>query len=172
MTTGTKSVLFGAHAFWFHPFMVWCAWVRLYGWTWDVRIIASFFLHDIGYIGMERMDDERGEEHPIYGALIMHGLFDKSNTDYRWYDFTVRHSRFLCRRFGVEPSRLCYADKLVCLYHPRWLYWLQSTLSGELREYMENAAKYDVRRSTSFNDWWSIYREEITKWVYQNVTPM
>lgn len=50
MRVGTKSVLFGAHAFWLHGFFVAAGWVKLYGPPWDVRIWLSFFLHDVGYL--------------------------------------------------------------------------------------------------------------------------
>ena len=33
MRVGTKSVLFGAHAFWLHPFALAVAWWKLYRWT-------------------------------------------------------------------------------------------------------------------------------------------
>ena len=48
MKVGTKSVLFGAHAFWLHPFFVAVAWTRLYGFPWDPRLWVAFFVHDLG----------------------------------------------------------------------------------------------------------------------------
>ncbi len=38
MRIGTKSVVFGAHQFWIHPFFVFIAWWRLYGFPWDPRL--------------------------------------------------------------------------------------------------------------------------------------
>src|SRR5580658_6759401 len=50
MTIGTKSVLYGAHCAVLHPWFLAAAWSKLYGFPWDVRLWASFWLHDIGYI--------------------------------------------------------------------------------------------------------------------------
>ena len=51
MKIGTRSVLFGAHAFWLHPWFVAAAWWKLYGFPWDPRLWVAFFLHDLGYFG-------------------------------------------------------------------------------------------------------------------------
>ncbi len=50
MTIGTRSVLYGAHCAVLHPWFLAVAWSKLYGFPWDVRLWASFWLHDIGYI--------------------------------------------------------------------------------------------------------------------------
>ena len=76
MKTGTKSVLFGAHCFFLHPWFVAAAWTKLYGFPWDPRLWVAFFVHDLGYIGKAAMDDEDGETHPQFGARIMYRLFD------------------------------------------------------------------------------------------------
>ena len=49
MRVGTKSVLFGVHAIWIHPFFVVWAWWRLFGFPWDFRLWVAFFVHDSGY---------------------------------------------------------------------------------------------------------------------------
>lgn len=77
MTRGTKSLLFGIHAFWLHPFLVALAWIRLYGWPRDFRIWVAFFVHDLGYFGKKAMDNPEGETHPEFGAKLMHRWFDK-----------------------------------------------------------------------------------------------
>lgn len=76
MNIGTKSVLFGAHCFFIHPFFVALAWWRLYGFPWDPRLWVAFFVHDLGYLGKPNMDGAEGEEHPWLGAKIMAALFD------------------------------------------------------------------------------------------------
>ena len=87
MRVGTKSILFGAHAFWFHPFAVALAWWELYRWApaieggrWpaviDPRAWVVFFLHDIGYLGLSNMDGDEGEAHPEASAIILSILFD------------------------------------------------------------------------------------------------
>ena len=79
--TGTKSVLWGVHAFWWHPLMVAMAWVKLFGWPWDPRVWMAFFVHDLGYWGCPNMDGPEGKKHPEVGARIMH-VFDGYRTEY------------------------------------------------------------------------------------------
>ena len=138
MKTGTKSVLYGAHAFWLHPFFVAAAWWVLYGFPWDPRLWFAFFLHDVGYIGCEKMDDENGEKHPEVGAKIMHFLFDWGS-DY-WRNFTLLHSRHYAKTLGMKYSKLCVADKFAFCLTPAWLYIPMVTASGEIKEYLEEAA--------------------------------
>ena len=76
MRVGTKSVLFGAHAFWLHPFFVAAAWARLYGFPWDPRLWLAFFVHDLGYWGQPNMDGEEGEKHPEWAAQVMFRWFE------------------------------------------------------------------------------------------------
>jgi hypothetical protein len=49
VSVGTRSVLFGVHAFWLHPFITAEGWRRIYGFPWDVRLWVAFFVHDLGY---------------------------------------------------------------------------------------------------------------------------
>lgn len=58
---------------------------------------------------------------------------------WRWYEFTLYHSRFMARRDGRPHSRLCVADKLATCLTPWWLYLPMVNLSGEIHEYMERA---------------------------------
>lgn len=76
MKIGTKSVIFGAHCFFIHPFFLALAWWKLYSFPWDIRLWFVFFLHDIGYLGKPNMDGEEGETHPELGAKIVSRLFD------------------------------------------------------------------------------------------------
>lgn len=76
MKIGTKSILFGVHSFVIHPWFVALAWAKLYGFPWDPRLWAAFFLHDIGYFSKPNMDGPEGERHPVTGALVMSWLFD------------------------------------------------------------------------------------------------
>ena len=134
MTIGTRSVLFGAHCFLIHGFFVARGWWALWGFPWDPRLWAAFFIHDLGYIGRSDMDGCEGEEHVHLGAKIMGLLFGDS-----WADFTVRHSRYWSRKHGVTVSRLCYADKLAFAITPGWLYLPMARATGELAEYMEKS---------------------------------
>lgn len=104
-TVGTRSVLFGAHCFFLHPWFVAAAWWQLYGWrkvyigyapgypgSWrwrlgfrggptfaslrDPRLWLVFFVHDLGYFGKPNMDGPEGELHPYFGARVMSWLCD------------------------------------------------------------------------------------------------
>ena len=77
MTVGTKSVLFGAHCFFIHPWVVAIAWWKIYGFPWDPRLWIAFLVHDLGYLGKPNMDGIEVESHPELGARIMGWLFDK-----------------------------------------------------------------------------------------------
>lgn len=78
MKIGTKSVLFGAHCFFLHPFFVAIAWIKLYGFPFDPRVWLAFFVHDLGYWGKPNMDGPEGERHVEFGAKVLH-LFDLFN---------------------------------------------------------------------------------------------
>lgn len=147
MKIGTKSVLFGAHCFLLHPFFVAEAWRRLYGFPFDPRLWAAFFVHDLGYWGKPNMDGPEGETHPVLGARIMHVLFDRPTFVWKhledwaargWYDFTLLHSRHYAKAMGSHHSRLCVADKLACALTPAWLYVPMVCATGEIEEYMAN----------------------------------
>ena len=166
MKIGTKSVLFGAHCFFLHPWFVAAAWTKLYGFPLDPRLWVAFFVHDLGYIGKPNMDGPEGERHPSTGAELM-VLFDAyepysflSRWRYlarivtpicnalwgrnapggtTWYCFCFYHSRFLAKQYGTTPSQLCPADKFSFCLTPRWLYLPMVRATGEIREYMKLA---------------------------------
>lgn len=153
MTIGTRSVLFGAHCFFLHPFFVARAWWHLYGFPFDPRLWVAFFVHDIGYWGLPNMDGPEGESHPEFGARMMGWLFDgpfgktalyhMKPRETRWHDFCLYHSRYYAKSKGGQPSRLCFADKLSFCYTPAWLYLPMVTATGEIHEYLKNAQKAD-----------------------------
>lgn len=134
MKLGTKSVLFGAHAFYVHPWFVALAWWKLYGFPWDPRLWVAFFVHDLGYVGKPNMDGAEGEQHPYWGACVMGALFGR-----RWFEFTLLHSRYLAKRLQQTPSRLCIADKLALGITPAWLYLPMVRATGEIAEYLDRA---------------------------------
>ena len=76
MRIGTKSVLFGVHQFFVHPWFIAAAWWKLYGFPWDPRLWVAFVVHDLGYFGKPNMDGPEGERHVELGAKILHKLFD------------------------------------------------------------------------------------------------
>lgn len=206
MKLGTKSVLFGAHCFFLHPWFVAAAWWQLYGFPFDPRLWVAFFVHDLGYLGKPDMDGEAGETHPFLGAKILGWLFDGvdlpkpdwnaswharivgralnrlfgtapgGNPPDRggrltWYCFSFYHSRFLAKRYGVCPSRLCVADKLAVALTPWWLYLPMVNWTGEIREYMKlaEAGKYDTMNITTGNQrrWFTEMTAYLRRWVAQ-----
>src|SRR5579884_703329 len=131
MSIGTKSVLFGAHCWFLHPFFLAKAWRALYGPPRGFRLGTSFFVHDLGYVGKDNLDGPEGEEHVQLGARIMRWI-----GGHDWEEFTACHSRFWAKKHGLAFSRLCVADKLAFVLTPIWLYRPMVRWTGELREYM------------------------------------
>lgn len=170
MRMGTKSILFGAHQLLIHPLFVAAAWTKLYGFPFDPRLWASFFLHDIGYWGTAEMDGPEGVEHPLRGAQIMHRLFDGTRVigwkmpkhtpilvrDSRWFDFTIGHSRSYAKKHGIKASRLCAADKLATALTPGWLYLPMVSLTGEIKEYQNGVIQGYMNGSKSISYEWAI----------------
>src|SRR3982751_4688720 len=115
MKIGTKSVLFGAHCFFIHPWFVALGWWKLYGFPWDLRLWFVFFLHDLGYWGKPNMDGEEGETHVEWGANVVHKLFDwprvvrvpnaisgtHRENNYKWLHLSLLHSRFYAKQAGL-----------------------------------------------------------------------
>lgn len=162
MKIGTKSILFGYHAFWLHPFFVAEAWRRLYGFPLDPRLWAAFFLHDIGYLGKPNMDGTEGKAHPFAGAIIMHYAFDDLGAgSTKWMDFCLCHSRSLARTYFKPFSVLCHADKLAFCLYPDWLLKLLYWATGEGEEYMYADFPGSVQRETG------IVTDDIDEWIHQ-----
>jgi hypothetical protein len=134
MRVGTKSLLFGAHAFILHPVFVFLAYWKLFGFPWDPRLGLACAIHDLGYFSMDFVERPRSEEHVERGGRIMDRLCGR-----RWGDFVRRHSRSWCDLHGHPYSRLCVADKLAFVITPAWLYLPMARASGELGEYMAAA---------------------------------
>jgi hypothetical protein len=143
MKIGTKSLLFGVHQIFWHPYVVYKAWCYLYGRpTW--KEFVCIFIHDWGYWGCSDMDGEDGLFHPVLGGNIANRLFG-----IRYWKFCLCHSRSYIEHMNIilmsanrlhhepywEPSKLCWADKLSFTFEPRWFYLFRACLSGELEEY-------------------------------------
>lgn len=157
MRMGTKSLLFGYHQLLLHPLFVWAGWLKLFGWTWDPRVVLAFFVHDIGYWGKPNMDGLEGKQHPFLGAKIMHFLFDKPGLA-EWHHFSLYHSRSMARTYLAEPSRLCFADKVAFYLYPKWLIRLLFSLSGEGLEYRQTSTDDSTTRlpkPISFEQWYA-----------------
>lgn len=179
MNVGTKSILFGVHAFWWHPFTVALAWRRLYR-KWPNRYEwCAILCHDLGYLGKPNMDGKEGREHPIVGARWAGKLarWVSRFTGPHWHDkdsgcnnevwhgintalLALGHSREYAKLHGREPSRLCWADKFCCFYDPTWFYLLRAHLSGEIYEFRANA-QGSIPETFSFADWYRWYRLKV-----------
>lgn len=164
MRIGTKSLLYGAHCFFLHPWFVALAWCRLYGFPWDPRLWVAFVVHDWGYWGKPNMDGPEGEQHPIAGALIMARLFGPA-----WGDFCLLHSRWFATRMNKRYSRLCVADKYAICLTPAWLYLPMVRATGELDEYM-GLAREDKYQAMGHDHstpraWWRSVQGYLREWV-------
>ena len=161
MNVGTKSVLFGAHCFFLHPWFVAFAWWKLYGFPFDPRLWVAFFAHDLGYIGKPNMDGPEGETHPQLGAKIM-SVFGED-----WRLFSLLHSRYYSKALGLPFSRLCLADKMSFNHTPRWLYLPMVTATGEIKEYLKMA------RTADSNHWKGAdYSKNVKLWHAELCTYM
>lgn len=180
MKMGTRSILYGAHAFYIHPFFVAWAWWRLFGAKaydsyvgdvkfWSLPLWVSFFVHDIGYWGCAAMDDERGELHPYRGARMVFRWFG-----YPWYRFVLYHSRFLSKRHGNRPSLLCIADKYALTLEPWWLYLPRAIATGEIHEYMKVGPgrfpdAYPNGHVPGYREWYKLITDYARRWVTEEM---
>jgi len=197
MRLGTRTVLFGAHQFAIHPWFVALAWWKLYSFPLDPRLWAAFFVHDLGYLGKLHLDDPDGEWHVAFGARILGYLFDHSGwrssklasilgpyLDHwfgvsplgspllrqpsTWYQFGFYHSRYMAKRYGVPPSKLCYADKLAFVITPAWVYLPLVWLTGEWKEYAK-AHNHEVHHdSITLLGWYYPSRAYVRDWVKEH----
>ena len=168
MQVGTKSVLFGVHNFLFHPLTVLLAWIELYGIP-NWKELVCIFIHDLGYCGKPNMDGKEGELHPGWAAQWAFEHLDgmpkgerptPEFSFYQYYNLCLFHSRTCAKRYGVKPSKLCWADKLSCKYDPWWFYLLRAVLSGEIKEYHEAAIRSGLIPITStYHEWFDWARE-------------
>lgn len=169
MKVGTKSILFGAHAFWLHGFFVARAWHHLFGFPYDPRLWVAFFVHDLGYIGKSNMDGIEGETHPEFGAKIMTFLFGKE-----WGNFCLYHSRYYSKKNNKLISKLCYADKLSFVYTPKWLYLPMVKATREVYEYLDHGkyAESDHWKPTGndINIWYDQLTIYMKNWVNEHIT--
>ena len=170
LPVGTRSILYGAHCFFIHPFFVFRAWWKMYGFPRQWQLYACFLLHDVGYWGLPNTDGPEGEKHVLRGAWLVHRLCDRrrggSHHPMYWHDVCINHSRYWAKQHNHRPSRLCYADKYAMLITPRWLYLPMVYLTGEWREYAAahahetgiDAGKIDIRT------WYAITRNYMRAW--------
>ncbi len=163
MKIGTRSVLYGAHQFILHPLLVALGWWQLFGFPWDPRLLLSFIIHDLGYIGKANLDGVEGEQHPEWAGKFMDKLFG-----IKWGNFCRDHSRFLAKKNGRIFSKLCLADKLAIVLHPAWLYLPMTRLTGELYEYMEGENARTPAGKCSELEWYKNVQQYNVMWVKEH----
>lgn len=133
MKIGTKSLLFGIHQVFWHPFVVYRAWKHLYGRpSW--KEFVCIFIHDWGYWGKPNLDGEEGVEHPKLGGKIACRLLG-----YEYHNLCIGHSRTYANKYSYPISKLCWADKFSFYYEPKWFYILRAKMSGEMKEVYEQS---------------------------------
>lgn len=170
MSIGTRSILFGAHCFFIHPWFVAWAWWKLYGFPVDPRLWVAFICHDLGYFSKPNMDGPEGETHVEFAANLTARLFGP-----RWGDFCRYHSRFYAKRDNKPFSRLCVADKLSFVLTPKLLYLPLVRATGEIDEYMNLAkartamgepkyASMNVSTDDQERWYWDV-KEYLRRWV-------
>jgi hypothetical protein len=158
MRTGTKSLLFGVHQVIWHPITVLIAWVYLFHKPPTWKELVCIIIHDWGYWGKLKMDDEKGERHPEAGAKIAGWLFGD-----RYYTLCLYHSRHYAKNSGKEPSFLCWADKYSIVFDPWWFYLPRAWLSGELFEYRQIAIDTQfISSGTSHRAWYQWIKKRLS----------
>lgn len=159
MKTGTKSLLFGVHQVIWHPVTVYLAWVWLYRRFPTWRETVCIVIHDWGYWGKSKMDDEEGERHPETGAYLAGRLLGQP-----YHDLCLLHSRHYARNAGKTPSSLCWADKMSICFEPWWLYLPRAWASGELYEYRHMASVTGfIDKSASHMKWYRWIQKRLKK---------
>lgn len=137
ISEGTKSLLFGCHDVWHYVWTLW-AWKKLYKeWPkwWEVVCI---FLHDIGHVGLDYLEDVKQKEiHWVLGAQICRILFGQKG-----FDFVAGH----VVNNGFTKSKLFKPDKYSWTIAPLW--WMRKNnwverLPGSAEDF-KNKAKENV----------------------------
>lgn len=101
----------------------------------------------------------------------------KRNTK-QWSNFSKYHSRFYAKKDKMQPSKLCYADKLAIVLEPTWLYLPRVNWSGEILEYMtlsrikegNSPSKYANMQlsNNSQKEWILSVKQYLAKWIEEH----
>jgi hypothetical protein len=157
MRTGTKSLLFGVHQIFWHPFTVWLAWIWLYRKIPSFKETICIIIHDWGYWGKNNMDDTEGQRHPEFAARIALKFLGE-----KYRRLCLYHSRHYAKDNNATPSKLCWADKMSIIFDPWWLYLPRAWLSGELKEYRE-ISSHLFNRDKSHFEWYHFIKSYLIK---------
>lgn len=139
---GTRSLLFGVHAFWWHPIVVGLAWKKIYRRWPNWLEWVCIFCHDLGYWGKPNMDGPEGRSHPEAGAKIALNICALLARKHKFT--TGLKAQWMCKGHSIHfahgnVSKLYAADKCAVLFDPQWFYLLRASLSGEVWEYICNS---------------------------------
>jgi hypothetical protein len=167
MQIGTKSLIFGAHQFLWHPIAVFLAWCKLYGLP-NWKELVCIVIHDWGYWGCSDIDGENGNHHPYLAARIAGKYLDDNNYWHGEYGkLCLCHSRYCAKENFMEPSELCWADKLSVKYDPWWLYLPRVIISGEIKEFRQRADDFgECRKNKSNREWYLWVQERMIRKAY------
>lgn len=146
------------------------------------RIMAALFdwrVYDRGllwFIG-DRPHAWNGID-PVYPGGITDWFDHSGETLGRWGQFSLLHSRYYAKTLGLQPSRLCVADKLAIALTPAWFYLPLVRATGEIREYMAHAKHRIVGNinitdeekarvvSASEREWYAGVQSYCRRWAY------
>jgi len=174
MRIGTKTLLYGNHQVILHPLFLLAAWLKLYKRI-NFKELICIIIHDWGYWGKPNLDGKEGEEHPEWAARWANRHLDAPQgywgDSFYYQDLCLYHSRFMAKRNGKQPSKLCLADKLSVAIMPTWLWVFLGSLTGEIEEYINNP-KYAIfnQARKSYSEWFRDYRTICKKWVRDGLT--
>jgi hypothetical protein len=115
MHQGTTSILIGVHSP-IHSLLVLLSWKRVYGRWPKFWQLVCIFIHDVGHIGLDYLDDyEQKKLHWVGGSEIANHLFG-----YEAYLFVAGH----CESSGFPKSELYKPDKYSWYIAPNWWLWM------------------------------------------------
>lgn len=171
MKMGTKSLLFGAHQFLWHPLTVFLAWYELYGIP-NWKEMVCIFIHDWGYYGCDDMEGYSGRDHPRMGAWLAWIYLDHKAGG-RYAKLCLYHSRTFAAADREQPSKLCWADKLCVKFDPWWLYLPRVMMTGEIHEYRREAHNANlIKLDKSNREWFKWVQERMIRKAHeQDVRP-
>jgi hypothetical protein len=120
---GTISWFIGCHNM-IHSILVLISWIKLYGEKPKFWQICCIFLHDIGHVGLDYLDDpEQKKIHWKKGAEIAKSLFGEKG-----FKFIAGHDI----NSGYPQSELYKPDKYSWYIAPTWFLWLNNIAEPKL----------------------------------------
>ena len=158
MTLGTKTLLFGVHQIFIHPFMVALSWIILYKSLPSCQEFFCIFIHDWGYWGKKDLKGKEGDKHPELGAKIASKMLGE-----KWGKFILGHSTFYASRNEIGISKLMAPDKYWHCIVPFWFYASLSIPTGELKHYRKLNHARQVSDANASDKEWFLKLQQICK---------